>query len=145
MATSNLFCLKFSTKKPLDMSHSPLSTYSLGWIKDTTKYSETLIDKIVVCRDISWNGSESIFLAYFSFLCRATIMMIKFEKLFKTDLTKNATMSCLGRAIKMAPRLQNKFQNWKKLAHFLLQWPDQIFRFITFEKLENSYFVLWRV
>ena len=44
---------KIFKKKTLNMSHSPLSTYSLGWIKDTTKYSETLIDKIVVCRDIS--------------------------------------------------------------------------------------------
>ena len=63
--------------------------------------------------------------------------MIMFEKLFKVDLAKNATMSCLAGALKMmTPRLRNKFQNWTRPANFLLQWLDQIFRFITFAKLD---------
>ena len=40
------FLSQIFKKKTLNMSHSPLSTYSLGWIKDTTIYSETLIDII---------------------------------------------------------------------------------------------------
>ena len=51
------------------------------------------MDKTFVCHDISPNGSESIFLAYFSSYAKHNhkddkLSQTMFEKLFKVDLAK---------------------------------------------------------